>query len=261
MPKKRHLLLTNDDGIYAAGLRHLWKALSPYFSITIVAPHAEQSSVALSITTRVPLQVQQIDWPDSTPAFSVTGTPADCVKLARRKLLSTPPDLVIAGINRGSNAGRNVLYSGTVAGVIEGVMRDIPGIAFSTAEYERPNYEPTEALIPLIVEHVLAHPLPPGSILNVNFPELPAKGYQGLKLTRQGKGFWGEDPDERQHPSEGHSYYWLGAQRAMFEEHEESDVYWLERGYVTAVPLHFQELTDHTHLQHHKTGFDSLFNA
>ncbi len=261
MQKKRHLLLTNDDGIHALGLRHLWKALSPHFTITIVAPQSEQSSVGLSITTRTPLQVQQIDWPDSTQAFSVTGTPADCVKLACSKILSTPPDLIIAGINRGSNAGRNVLYSGTVAGIIEGVMRDIPGIAFSTADYDRPNYEPAEVIIPLVVDHVLAHPLPTGSILNVNFPELPLAGYRGLKLTRQGKQFWTENPDERMHPSEGHSYYWLGSRRAVFEEHEESDIYWLERGYVTAAPLHFQELTDHGHLEKHKDSFDSLFKG
>lgn len=259
MNKKKHILLTNDDGIHALGLRHLWNALQRDYTITIVAPQSEQSSVGMSITTRSPLQIQRITWPNDTNAWAVSGTPADCVKLAWHKLMDNPPDLIVSGINRGSNAGRNVLYSGTVAGVIEGILHDIPGIAFSTGDYEKPIYEPTESYVKDIVGHVLQHPLPSGSLLNVNFPKDASAGYKGVKMTRQGRQYWGENPDERTHPGEGHAYYWLGSQLFEFDEHEDSDIFWLAQGYVTAVPIHVHELTDHTHLNNHKKTFEDHF--
>lgn len=253
------ILLTNDDGIHAAGLRCLWQALNAQFDIVIVAPAVEQSSVGTSITIRTPLRIERMNWPGALEAWSVTGTPADCVKLARSTLLKKPPALIVSGVNRGSNAGRNVLYSGTVGGVIEGLMQDIPGIAFSTEDYHSPDYAPLEAWITPIVTHTLKHPMPKGTLLNVNFPEKLAQTCKGIKMTRQGKQYWSEAPQERQHPTEGHSYYWLGSQLASFDEHEDSDIYWLKKGYITAVPLHFHELTDHAHLKAHKKHFeDSL---
>ncbi len=257
--KKPHILLTNDDGIHAPGIRHLWKALAPHYTITIVAPFTEQSSVGMSITTRMPLQLLPVDWPENTSAWAVTGTPVDSVKLASHYLTDNPPDLIVAGINRGSNAGRNILYSGTVAGVIEGILHGVPGIAFSTLDYEKPIYAPTEPHVSSIVAHVLKHPLPRGTLLNVNFPRYE-EDYKGIKLTRQGRQFWGEQPDQRAHPSEGNAYYWLGSRVVEFDEHEESDIYWLKRGYITAAPIHIDELTDHNHLENHKKVFEDNLN-
>ncbi|MDP1836038.1 MAG: 5'/3'-nucleotidase SurE [Chlamydiales bacterium] len=252
---KPHLLLTNDDGIEAPGLHYLWESLHEHFEITIVAPASEQSSIGMSITTRSPLRIQRVRWDNNTPAWSVTGTPADCVKLARRKILTTTPTLVVAGINRGSNAGRNVLYSGTVGGVIEGLMTDIPGIAFSTGDYEVPDYQSAQPWLKPIIERVLSHPLPMGTLLNVNFPKASLGPYRGIKMTRQGKEHIAEDPFS--HDEEG--TFWLGARLAEFDEHEESDIHWLNQGYVTAAPIHVHELTDHIHLKEHKEGFEGHF--
>lgn len=256
--KKPKILITNDDGIHAPGIKYLWHALKDLADLTIVAPSNEQSAVALSITIRNPLQIHNVQWEDETPAWHVNGTPADCVKMALSVIMENPPDIVVSGINRGSNAGRNVLYSGTVGGVIEAVLRNIPGIAFSCCKYVAPDYSLVEKYIPAIVDHVLNHKLPHGTLLNVNFPKSEV---QGFKLSRQGKEFWGEAPDERNHPYEGHSYYWMGAKLLQFDEHEESDITWLKRGYVTAVPIHVSELTDLEHLNEKKAHFEALFDA
>jgi 5'-nucleotidase len=257
--KKSHILMTNDDGISAEGIKHLWKSLKNHANLTIVAPAAEQSAVGLSITLRHPLHINPCHWPDDTPAWSINGTPSDCVKLGLGIIMDSKPDLVVSGINRGNNSGRNTLYSGTVAGAIEAVMHDIPGIAFSCYDYHQTDYSVAESYIPKIVEYVMKYPMPKGTLLNVNFPSKSHKKIKGLKLARQGQGYWMENPDKRHHPSEGHSYYWLGAKLYECEESSDSDVYWLERGYATAVPLHVGELTHHDHLAAHKSQFEGWF--
>lgn len=256
--QKPHILITNDDGIHAPGIRHLWQALHEIADLTIVAPASEQSAMSLAVTLRTPIRIEKIHWPHSTNAWSVTGTPVDCVKLGLSVILDRAPDLIVSGINRGNNAGRNVLYSGTVAAVIEGVMRNVPGIAFSCLTFQNPKYHVAEKHIPAIVQHVLKNPLPDHTFLNVNFPD-HAEHVEGFKLTRQGKSYWMENPDKRDHPAEGHSYYWMGAKVAEFDEHEESDIAWLKRGYVTGVPIHLPELTHHQLLAERKAHFDVLF--
>lgn len=258
MNSRPKILLTNDDGISAAGLHYLWKALKDITDLTIVAPTLEQSSVALSITVRHPLLVQSIPWEANTKAWSVNGTPADCIKLAL-SVLDIKPDLVVSGINRGGNAGRNMLYSGTVAGAIEAILHDVPSAAFSCLGYPSPDYELAALHISPVIEYLLNHPLPSGTLLNVNFPE-SNREIQGFKMTRQGKAYWAENPERREHPSEGHSYYWLGSRLACFDEEEDCDISWLDKGYITAVPLHIGELTDHNHLSRSRKHFESLFN-
>jgi len=257
--KKPNILITNDDGIHAPGIRHLWKALKDKANVTVVAPAAEQSAVGLSITIRHPLQIHKMEWGEAENIWCVTGTPADCVKMALSVILKEKPDMVVSGINRGTNAGRNVLYSGTVGGVIEAVMHEIPGIAFSCREYRAPKYEAVEHLISPVVDHLIEHRLPSGTFLNVNFPENCKGGIRGFKFARQGKEFWGENPDERYHPAEGHAYYWMGAKLLRFDEHEESDIAWLMKGYATAVPVHVGELTDMEQYQKRKAAFEKIF--
>lgn len=257
MHKRPNILITNDDGINALGIKHLWNSLKSFANLTIIAPLVEQSAVGLAISVRTPLHIHPVNWIDSTTAWSVSGTPADCVKLALKVVLKETPDLIVSGINRGTNSGGNVLYSGTVAGAIEGVMHNIPSIAFSCNDFKDPDYSQVEKYIPQIVKHVFEYPLPKGTLLNVNFPEL-ANGIKGFKMARQGKEHWSENPDRRQHPIEGHDYYWLGNVISKFEEHEESDIVWLRKGYVTAVPIHVRELTDHAHLKSSKAHFDKL---
>ena len=259
MKSRPHILITNDDGIFAPGIKHLRNALKDMADLTVIAPSMERSATSLSITLREPLRIDEVKWSDNTNVWSINGTPADCVKMALNVVMDNPPDLLVSGINRGSNSGRNVLYSGTVACAIEGVLHDIPSIAFSCYDYHDPEYHHAEQYIPKIVQHVIEHPLPEGTLLNVNFPTKLRKRVKGIKLTRQGKEFWMENPDKRSHPAEGHHYYWLGAKIATFDEEEDCDVTWLKKGYVAAVPIHIGELTDHGHLSERKSHFEELF--
>ncbi len=256
------ILITNDDGIHAPGIKCLWEAVSPNHEVIVAAPSLEQSAVGLSITTRQPLRIDPVIWQGvaHNGIWSISGTPADTVKLACHALLPRPADLVISGVNRGSNAGRNLLYSGTVAAVIEASLQGIPGIAFSMTEYNTPAYHEAKEYISSIIDYVLKYPLPSGTFLNVNFPQKSNGGIKGIKLTRQGMGLLKENPEKRNQPGENIPYYWLGWQTAEFEEHEDSDIYWLKQGYATAVPIHINELTHHHHLQGQKSHFENYIN-
>ncbi len=258
MQKKPHILITNDDGIEAPGIRHLWKAVKDHFRVTIVAPTTEKSGAGLGITLRDPLHVQEVAWENKTAAWKITGTPADCIRMAVRVILDTPPDLILSGINRGSNSGRNVLYSGTVGGAIEGVLRNVPGIAFSCEDFESPKYDLAEKYVMPIVQYVLDHPLPKGTLLNVNFPV--STDIRGVKLASQGRGYWIENPDQRVHP-EGRPYYWLGGKWQHQDEEPHSDVFLLKEGFVTAVPIHVHELTDHGALKGHGEQFNKKMHS
>jgi 5'-nucleotidase len=261
MAKRPFILVTNDDGVYAPGIKHLWKALQDVADIVIVAPAGEQSAVSLSITIRHPLRIERVDWPFvDAEIWSVNGTPADCVKLALSVILPQAPQLIVSGINRGNNAGRNVLYSGTVAAVIEGVMHNIPGIAFSVADYFNPTYAEVESTIPIIIRYILENPLPVGTFLNVNFPKDLQKGLKGIRFTKQGKEYWAENPEQREHPAEACPYYWLGAKLATFQEDSDSDVVWLKEGYATAVPIQISDLTHHDYFEQQRQKFDIFVN-
>lgn len=257
MNRKPRILITNDDGIYAPGLRHLWAMLVDHADVSIIAPESEQSGKGLAITLRRPLLSEIVPWDKGTQAWQVNGTPADCVRLGVSTLLDEQPDLIVSGINRGANAGRNIFYSGTVGGVIEGALRNVPGIAFSCFDFQSPDYKAVEHFVLPLVEQILEHPLPQGTFLNVNFPqETPVRG---IKLARQGMGYWIESISKRLHP-EGHPYYWLGGKWLDHPEHEESDVYLLQQGYAAVVPINVNEMTDHHALKNHKERFDRFFS-
>ncbi len=251
------LLLTNDDGIYAEGLRHLYEAVKDMAEVYIVAPLREQSSTGLSITSRGPLYFQKFPWDSTAMAWSVQGTPADAVKLALSALLPKKPDIVLSGVNKGNNSGSNVLYSGTVAAVIEGVLHGIPGIAFSTADYHNSDFNIGKQYISAVVEYVRKHLPDDGTIYNVNFPSA-AIPFKGFKMTAQGKEYWKENPELRQHPSEGFPYYWLGCQLAEFSEEVDCDVSWLKQGYGTIVPLKIANLTNRENLERNRAEFENF---
>ena len=253
-----HILLTNDDGIRAEGLRELWESLQGRYQLTVVAPDTQRSGAGLGITLKRPLQVQEFSWPGETAAWSVTGTPADCVKMALSLILDNPPDLIVSGINDGSNAGRNVLYSGTIGGAIEGVLRGIPGVAVSSVEWEDPDHKISAQYVPRIIEHVLEHPLPPGTLLNVNFPTTLDHEIRGVRMARQGRGYYVEDPQEDTDHN-GDQVHWLGGKFFHAEEELDSDVHLLSEGYGTAVPIHVEELTDFHDLERRREHFERLF--
>lgn len=255
--QKPKILITNDDGIYAPGIKALWEAVSDFADVMVVAPSENMSGAGVSITLNNPLHMKSVVWESGAKVWKVTGKPADCVKLGLNAFLPEKPALILSGINRGANSGRTVFYSGTVGGVIEGALRRVPGIAFSYENYDRPDFNDLKKFIVPIVAHVLKHPLPFGTILNVNFPERPIVG---IRLAKQGHGYMNDSPDERIHPTDGTPYFWLGEKWEHHDEHEDSDVSLLAQGYITAVPIHVQELTHHGHLSEHRSTFEKSFD-
>lgn len=255
--KRLKILLSNDDGIHAPGLKCLWNALNQadFADLIIVAPAAERSGMGVAITWDRPLQIQRVDWDAGCPAWSVDGNPADCIKLASSVLLDSPPDFIVSGVNAGSNAGRNVLHSGTVGAVIEGVFRGIPGIAFSCENGQTPNYHVAEKYIATIVKYVWENPLPHGCLLNVNFPHAAKDDVKGFRLTRQGKGRWSEDPSLHLETDSGKSY-WLGGKPEEHPEENDCDITLLKEGFLTAVPIHVHELTDLNELKKRRSHFE-----
>jgi len=249
---KPFLLITNDDGIHAPGIKHLWQSVREFFDVAIVAPQTEKSGCGLSITWKKPLHIHTVEWEGNTPAWTLTGTPADCVKIALSGLLDRKPDMIISGVNSGSNAGRTVLYSGTVGGVIEGTLKGIPGIAFSFCDMETPPVAATKPFIVPIIRHFLKNPLPAGTLLNVTFPLNCKNGTKGFRMAKQGKSYWREAPDRRIHP-EGAPYYWLGGAWGSVDEDPASDVALADQGYVVAAPIHIAELTCAATLKKHQS--------
>lgn len=250
--RRPKILLTNDDGINAEGIRTLWEGLKDFADLAIVAPAVEQSGKGVSVTFYGPIRAESKSFFENTPAFAAHGTPADCVKLALGGLLDWTPDLIVSGINHGSNAGRGILYSGTVGCVIQGTLQNIPGIAFSYTCPDADVFPHVKPYLFPIVEYALEHPFPKGTFLNVNFPK---KTIQGIKMARQGLEYWYETPRKVEHP-EGHLEFHLEMSLQDHDEHPESDIALLKAGFVTAVPIHINELTDHTHLEEKRTHFD-----
>lgn len=255
MNRKLQLLLTNDDGIQAPGLYHLWRGVKDWADVVIVAPSEQQSGKGLSITIFHPIHTAEVSWEEEVKAYQVNGTPADCVKLALSALGYTP-DLILSGINAGENTGRNVLYSGTVGAVIEGTLKGIPGIGFSLSSVSCKEFDWIIPHIRPIVEHTLEHPLPPGSLLNVNFPST-SDSFRGYRYARQGRSFHREDPTSQLDPH-GRQYHWMGVQFLDEEEHPESDVKLVKEGFITAAPLHVADLTDLQHFEEKAKHFENL---
>jgi 5'-nucleotidase len=244
------ILLTNDDGIYAPGLRALRKELLELGSVTVVAPATEQSAAGHSVTLLTPLLVNEVYEDDGTTfvGWAVEGRPADCVKLALLELLREPPDVIVSGMNAGSNAGINVLYSGTVAAAIEGAFYRHTAIAVSL-EYDKKIYDfPTGARYARkVIEQILAHPSPPGSLFNVNLPVLERGPIKGVKVLPQNISPYQEKFDRRVNPR-GRTYFWTSPEFHCPEPHPDTDVTALAEGYITVTPLQF-DLTAHSRLQ------------
>lgn len=253
--------MTNDDGIHAQGLKTLWKSVQEFADVAIVAPLIEKSGCGLAITWGKPLRITEVEWEGCPKVWSLNGTPADCVKMGLSVLLDRRPDLIVSGINRGSNSGRTALYSGTVGGVIEGAMKGIPGIAFSFSDYDsNPSAETTKKYVFPLIDYFLKHPLPAETILNVNFPYNCDTEIKGVRMAKQGKGHWIEQPDRRIHP-EGLPYYWLGGRWHSADEDPESDVTLLQQGYITATPLQIGQLTHGDVYSRYKEALQQKLNA
>jgi 5'-nucleotidase len=233
------ILLTNDDGVFAPGLRALRKELMRLGDVTVVAPAQEQSGVGHAITLLTPLVVKEVDDEDgSTLGYWVEGSPADSVKLAILELMERPPDLIVSGINSGANAGINVLYSGTVAAAIEGAFFKITSIAVSLELAEHFDYPHAARHAVRVIERILANNPTAGSLFNVNLPAHARGEPKGVRVVPMGVGRHGEGFERRRDPR-GRTYYWLTYSPPFNLEGEESDVASLAEGYITVTPLHF----------------------
>jgi 5'-nucleotidase len=235
------ILLTNDDGIYAPGLRALRPELRKLGEVVVVAPATEQSAVGHSVTLTTPLVVQEVfDERQEPLGWAVEGRPADCVKLALRELLPEPPDLVVSGLNAGSNAGINVLYSGTVAAAIEGAFFRRTSIACSL-EYTklRPlDFARGADLARRVIEQILAHRPAGGTLFNVNIPSPERGPVRGIRALPQNVAPYVETFDRRTDPR-GRVYFWSNPEFHCPEPHPDTDVTALAEGYVTVTPLQF----------------------
>jgi 5'-nucleotidase len=244
------ILLTNDDGVYAPGLRALRKELLNIGDVTVVAPASEQSAAGHSITLLVPLMVQEVrDEESRFLGWAVEGKPADCVKLALQELLPEPPDLIVSGLNAGSNAGINVLYSGTVAAAIEGAFYRHTSIACSL-EYTKPaplDFARGAALARRVVEQIVARSPQPGTLFNVNVPS-PERGLvKGVRVTPQNIYPWAEQFIRRTDPR-GRVYFWNAPGTPEMTPHPDSDEFALKDGFITVTPLQFN-MTDQQRLE------------
>lgn len=236
------ILLTNDDGVYAPGLRALRGELQKLGEVIVVAPVGEQSAVGHSITLLAPLLVQEVlDENQRFMGWAVEGRPADCVKLALLELLKDrPPDLVVSGLNAGSNAGINVLYSGTVAAAIEGAFFQKTSIALSL-EYTKPkplDFPRAADLARGVVEKIVASSPPVGSLFNVNIPSLEKGPVKGVRVVPQNIAPYRETFDRRVDPR-GRVYFWSGPDFHCPDPHPDTDVTALAEGYITVTPLQF----------------------
>jgi 5'-nucleotidase len=242
------ILLTNDDGIYAPGIRALRRQLVRIGDVTVVAPATEQSGVGHSITIQTPLVIEEAYDDDVPVGWLVEGSPADCVKLACLELMERPPDLVVSGINMGSNAGINVLYSGTVAAAIEGAFFGLRSIALSLEYSENPDFDLAAQLAIRVIAQILEHDPTPGSLFNVNLPELRDGEPAGVRVVPQGVVRYHEGFERRVDPR-GRVYFWSKVEMVPRPHEGETDLTALGARFITITPLRF-DLTDRTMLEH-----------
>jgi 5'-nucleotidase len=233
MSERPRILLTNDDGAHAPGLRAAYDALSTFADVTVVAPSSQRSGASHCITLDTPLRAYPLK---DLPGFRVDFSPVDCVKLALSHLLDAPPQLVVSGINRGSNGGQLGHYSGTVAAAKEAALAGVPSVAFSLCQWREPDFTAAAKAAALIVQRVLAEGLPTGVVLNVNVPKGAWSELKGFRWCRQSQQALDDHYDRREDPR-GKPYYWLSGTGALTGRDSDDDLMLLEKGFVTLTPL------------------------
>ncbi|MEQ9262658.1 MAG: 5'/3'-nucleotidase SurE [Owenweeksia sp.] len=243
--QKPLILVSNDDGITAPGLRNLIKVVNQLGDVVVVAPDGPQSGKGHAITIDGILRCDEITIDDGPQTeYSCSGTPVDCVKLAVNVVLDRKPDLVVSGINHGSNSSINVIYSGTMSAAVEGSLEGIPAIGFSLCDYSwEANFEEAHAAIRSLCEKVLDEGLPKGVCLNVNIPKYSDKPYRGIKVCRQARANWEEEFDSRRDPRE-RNYYWLTGKFVNYDKGEDTDEWALANYFISVVPVN-SDVTAH----------------
>lgn len=237
------ILVSNDDGINARGIYELASALKEIGEVTVVAPLTEQSAVGHAITMKIPLRVTEHHINGNFFGYAVTGTPADCIKMGIRNILKYSPDLVVSGINHGSNTAINIIYSGTVSAAREAAIMDVPSIAVSVTDHKADHFEYACEVVKDLAKQVVGKKLKKGTMLNVNVPNLPKDEIAGILVTKQGKSKW-DDIYEERHDPYGNNYFWLAGNLAEADRDLEADQYAVKNNYVSITPIHF-DLSDY----------------
>jgi 5'-nucleotidase len=233
------ILITNDDGIFAPGLRALIGLMRPIGEVVVVAPDQPMSGASHSITVRHPLRLHAIAEEESYREFSCNGTPVDCVKLGEQVVLKRKPDLLVSGINHGSNASINIIYSGTMAAVLESAIGGVPSVGFSLLDYSHmADFSGCGTFVKRIAEKVLLDGLPDGVCLNVNIPAVNGEEIKGIRVCRQGRSRWVEEFDSRTDPHH-REYHWLTGYFEKLEDNTDTDQWALDNNYISVVPVHF----------------------
>lgn len=245
MAKKPLILVTNDDGFTAPGIKTLVEVVGEMAELLIVAPDKPQSGMGHAITVNAPLRMVHTDYFGKHEAYYCSGTPVDCVKLGMYHLGDRRPDLIVSGVNHGSNVSTNVLYSGTMSAAVEGALEGIPSIGFSLCDHDwEADFQPTKLYIHKIVTKALTEGIEKGVCLNVNIPKLAKSKIKGVRICRQARAYWDDTFDERMDPLKK-KYYWLTGSFHNHDKGNEADMVALEEGYVTIVPTQYDMTAHH----------------
>ena len=238
MQKQRPvILITNDDGITSPGIRALVEAVKDLGQVVVVAPDSPQSGMGHAITIGDPLRLNKVDVFDGIDSWQCSGTPADCVKLARDKILHAKPDLCLSGINHGANHSINVIYSGTMSAAMEAAIEGVPSIGLSSLDYRfDADFTVAKKVAHELASRMLAKQMPEHILLNVNVPKVGLAEFKGMKICRQAYAKWAEEFEHRVDPR-GKDYYWMTGKFVNMDKHPGTDVEALKEGYASIVPI------------------------
>lgn len=246
--KKPIILITNDDGYFATGIKELIRMMRPLGKVVVVSSEQPMSGMGHAITIKTPLRLKKTTSDIDYEEYVCNGTPVDCVKLGEQVVLKGKPDLVVSGINHGSNASVNIIYSGTMAAVIEACIDGVPAIGFSLDDYSsQADFSHLDAYVQSIARKVLEDGLPEGLCLNVNLPKKQEQGIKGFRVCRQAHARWVESFDSRRDPR-GAEYHWLMGEFENDDKAEDTDVWALQNNFVSVVPVQY-DLTAYKYLQ------------
>jgi len=246
--KNRLILVTNDDGISAKGIRSLVEVAQKFGDVVVVAPDKPQSGMGHAITMNDPLRLHKSILFPQVEAYTCTGTPVDCVKLGICEVLHRRPDLIVSGINHGANTSTNVLYSGTMSAAVEGAMENIPSIGFSLYNYDADaDFSTAQMVAEQMIEKVLKNDFPAHVCLNVNIPDLSMNELKGIQYCKQANAFW-EDRFDKRLDQFNNPYYWLTGNFEISENGKDTDLYAIDQGYASVVPTQF-DMTSYTALE------------
>lgn len=232
------IVVTNDDGIFSEGIRNLIDVAAHYGELLIVAPDKPQSGMGHAITVNNIIRMAKSRLYENFNAYSCTGTPVDCIKMARHLLNGRQPDLILSGINHGANTSVNVLYSGTMSAAVEGAIEGIPSVGFSLDNFDaNADFSGSKKIVQKVIETVLTKRLPRGICLNVNIPDIAVHQLKGIKVCRGAKAYWRDELSERE-DQHGGKYFWLAGDFENLDQGQDTDLKAIADGYASIVPVH-----------------------